>query len=93
MVDKYPYLCIGVCFYEFVCGGLPFGEEKEDPFEIYNEIIRNSLVYNSHISDKSAALFIGLLLHKTPQFRMNGGYESLKSNEWFNDFNWVLNSL
>lgn len=26
---------LGVCFYEFICGGLPFGEEAEDPFDIY----------------------------------------------------------
>jgi cGMP-dependent protein kinase len=24
-----------VCFYEFVCGFLPFGEELDDPYEIY----------------------------------------------------------
>ena len=26
---------VGVCLYEFICGGLPFGEEAEDPFDIY----------------------------------------------------------
>ncbi len=31
-VDVYS---IGVCFYEFISGFLPFGEELEDPFEIY----------------------------------------------------------
>jgi len=30
---------IGVCFYEFICGFLPFGEDLEDPFEIYQVII------------------------------------------------------
>lgn len=25
---------LGVCLYEFVCGGVPFGEELEDPYEI-----------------------------------------------------------
>ena len=26
---------IGVCFYEFLCGEIPFGQDTEDPFEIY----------------------------------------------------------
>ena len=30
---------IGVCFYEFISGFLPYGENLEDPFEIYQEII------------------------------------------------------
>ena len=36
-VDLYS---IGVCFFEFISGYLPFGEDLEDPFEIYQEIIR-----------------------------------------------------
>lgn len=23
---------LGICLYEFVCGGVPFGEDSEDPF-------------------------------------------------------------
>lgn len=30
----------GICLYEFMCGNLPFGEEAEDPYEIYDEIIK-----------------------------------------------------
>ena len=26
---------IGICFYEFICGFLPYGEDQEDPFLIY----------------------------------------------------------
>ncbi|MCQ2820202.1 MAG: cyclic nucleotide-binding serine/threonine-protein kinase [archaeon] len=29
------YWSIGVCLYEFVCGVVPFGEEEEDPVQIY----------------------------------------------------------
>jgi cGMP-dependent protein kinase len=32
MVDLWS---IGIMLYEFICGGLPFGEDAEDPFEIY----------------------------------------------------------
>jgi cGMP-dependent protein kinase len=29
---------LGVCMFEFMCGYLPFGEDAEDPYEIYHEI-------------------------------------------------------
>lgn len=43
------YFFIGVCLYEFMCGCLPFGEEAEDPYEIYEEIIKKKLVFNKLI--------------------------------------------
>ncbi len=30
---------IGICLYEFMCGGVPYAEEKESPYEIYQEIL------------------------------------------------------
>jgi len=32
MVDLWS---VGICLYEFMCGYVPFGEEAEDPYEIY----------------------------------------------------------
>lgn len=29
---------IGICLYEFMAGGVPFAEDAEDPYEIYEEI-------------------------------------------------------
>ena len=30
---------VGICLYEFLCGAVPFAEDAEDPYEIYEEII------------------------------------------------------
>lgn len=49
---------VGVCLYEFICGGLPFGENAEDPFEIYKEIVKKSITYPTYMSDKSAKVII-----------------------------------
>ena len=29
---------LGICLYEFLCGVVPFGEDLEDPYVIYEEI-------------------------------------------------------
>jgi cGMP-dependent protein kinase len=33
------YWSIGICLYEFCCGVLPFGENEEDPTNIYMSVI------------------------------------------------------
>jgi cGMP-dependent protein kinase len=33
-----------VCMYEFVCGGLPFGENEEDPMNVYRAIIKKYIL-------------------------------------------------
>lgn len=30
---------MGVCMFEFICGGVPYADELEDPYEIYEEIM------------------------------------------------------
>ena len=30
---------LGICFYEFMCGEVPFAEEEEDPFVIQDAIL------------------------------------------------------
>jgi len=35
-VDIY---AIGICLYEFISGYLPYGEDVEDPYDIYSEIM------------------------------------------------------
>mmetsp|Transcript_26109 Transcript_26109/g.22969 ORF Transcript_26109/g.22969 Transcript_26109/m.22969 type:complete len:164 (+) Transcript_26109:225-716(+) len=49
---------IGVCLYEFVCGYLPFGENTDDPYEIYSEILTKKLQFPSYVKDKKAKRFI-----------------------------------
>ncbi|CAD8121760.1 unnamed protein product [Paramecium sonneborni] len=79
---------VGCCLYEFLCGGLPFGEDQEDPFEIYKEIVKNSIHYPQYITDKTAKTIIEQLMNKIPECRLGGSYSSLKNNQWFSDFDW-----
>jgi cGMP-dependent protein kinase len=49
---------IGICLYEFMCGYVPFAEEAEDPYVIYEEIIKKTLAYPSHLKDKHAKVLM-----------------------------------
>ncbi|CAD8186439.1 unnamed protein product [Paramecium pentaurelia] len=79
---------IGVCLYEFMCGGVPYAEDADDPYEIYEEIQKKSLNYPPFMKDKKAKKFIEQLLSKTPEVRLGGSYAALKANNWFDKFDW-----
>jgi len=79
---------VGICLYEFMCGMVPFGEEAEDPYEIYEEIIKKEIQYPTYLKDKKAKKLMDLLLSRVPEVRLGGSYSSLKSNPWFENFDW-----
>ena len=66
-----------------MCGFVPFGEEAEDPFDIYEEIIKKNISYPNYLEDKRAKKFMEQLLSKIPEIRLGGGYNQLKTNMWF----------
>ena len=50
---------LGVILYEFMCGLVPFGEELEDPFEIYQEIVMSQTVdFPGYMKDPEAKRLI-----------------------------------
>ena len=50
---------IGICLFEFMCGAVPFAEEMDDPFDIYDEIMKtDSIGYPHYLKDKKAKKFI-----------------------------------
>lgn len=80
---------LGICLYEFVCGGVPFGEEAEDPYIIYEKILEMQLSYkNVDLSNFPAKAFLEQLLAKVPEMRFGGGYDAMKKHEWFQSFDW-----
>ena len=85
----------GICLFEFMCGMVPFGEEAEDPFSIYEEVIMGDLKFPSYHQDKKAQKLIRQLLNSTPEARHKGSYAQLKANKWFSadDFDFVLSPL
>lgn len=82
---------VGICLYEFMCGEVPFAEDADDPYDIYEEIIKKPIVYPSFIKDKKLKKIIDQLLSKVPELRLGGSYATLKGHNWFNNFDWVNN--
>lgn len=79
---------IGICLYEFMIGYVPFAEEADNPYEIYEEIIKKPLTFPSWLKDKYAKKLMQQLLNKTPELRIGRSYAALKANQWFDDFDW-----
>jgi cGMP-dependent protein kinase len=74
---------VGIMLYEFLCGGVPFGEEEEDPYVIYEKVLERALRYPNFLDSKfPARSFIEVLLDKNPAARNMGGYQALKQHTW-----------
>lgn len=81
---------LGIMIYEFMAGYVPFGEDAEDPYEIYEEIIKKPLVFPKHMKDSIANSFITQLLSKLPELRLGGSYTSLKRHPFLSSIEWVF---
>lgn len=81
---------LGVCAYELICGNVPFGEDTDDPYEIYEQVIQKKLEFPSYVTDPSVKSFLEQLLSKQQEARFAGSFTSLKNHPWFNLLEWVL---
>ncbi len=41
-----------------MCGMVPFGEDADDPYDIYDEIVKKSLNFPSYLKDRKARKFM-----------------------------------
>lgn len=83
----------GVVLYEFMCGIVPFGEDCEDPYEVYMMITSEALDYPSYFlteENREAKRFIEQLLNSTPDARLGGSYGKLKVHAWFENYDFVI---
>ena len=78
---------IAVCMYEFMCGIVPFGENAEDPMEVYLAIINEQLTFPDYCKDKKFRNLITQMLNKNPLSRISK-LSQVKIHPWFCDFDW-----
>ena len=60
---------VGICLYEFICGKVPFGDDHEDPFYIFEEILEGDLVFPNTINDSKLINLATLLLDPSQKNR------------------------
>ena len=78
---------IAICMYEFMCGGVPFGESAEDPMEVYLAIINTKLQFPAFCKDKEFKQLMIHMLCKNPINRLTK-INQIKNHVWFQNFNW-----
>ena len=78
---------IAICMYEFFCGKLPFGEELEDPMDIYRAVCNEELSFPNFVHDEKFMVLLNKMLKKNPAQRL-WKFEQIKSDPYFSDFDW-----
>lgn len=80
---------IAVCMYEFVCGGVPFGEGCEDPMDVYSDVLSNELNFPKFVKDNHFKQLMQGMMRKNRVSRIcNLG--QIKSHAYFAGFDWVF---
>ena len=78
---------IAVCLYEFFCGKLPFGEEYDDPMDIYRAVSKEELSFPNFVHDEKYMSLLNRMLKKNPTQRL-WKFEQIKEDPYFKDFDW-----
>jgi cGMP-dependent protein kinase len=79
---------IAVCLFEFICGAVPFGENCEDPMEVYISIINDDLVFPHFVKDQHYRSLMKLMMRKQPMQRLFN-FNQIRAHPWWEGFNWV----
>lgn len=83
------YWSLGVMLYEFLCGGVPFGEDFTDPYDIYEQVLTGTLTFPPFMDALfPAKSLIEQLLSRNPSRRLGGSVAMLKRNSWLRDIDW-----
>lgn len=77
---------IGICMYEFMFGTVPFGDNEEDPMEVYILVSNEDLKIPKDCKDKDFRDIITKLLAKIPSKRLCS-LEKIKTHSFFSNFN------
>lgn len=79
---------LGIILYEMLCGELPYGNNIDDPYEIFKDIYGSDLKFPKFFQDSAGRELISKLLLKSPSERFIEEFSKLKNMEFFQDFDW-----
>ena len=72
-----------------MCGTLPFGNNLDDPYEIFKEIDTKKLDFPDFYIDSPGKQLMEKLLSKNPSDRYVEQFTKIKNMAFFQDFNWT----
>jgi len=78
---------IAICMYEFLCGKLPFGEDYDDPMDIYRAVSKEELSFPDFVKDEKFIKLMNKMLKKNPTQRL-WKFKQIKEDPYFDDFDW-----
>ena len=78
---------IAICLYEFFCGKLPFGEDYDDPMDVYRAVSKEDLEFPNFVHDEKFCNLLVKMLKKSPTHRL-WKFEKIKEEPYFNGFDW-----
>ena len=78
---------IAICMYEFFCGKLPFGEDYDDPMDIYRAVSQEELSFPNFVKDEKFMQLMNKMLRKSPTNRL-WKFKQIKEDPYFKDFDW-----
>ena len=78
---------IAICMYEFFCGKLPFGEDYDDPMDIYRAVCQEELTFPNFVKDETFIQLMKKMLKKNPTNRL-WKTKQIKEDPYFKDFDW-----
>lgn len=83
------YWTLGILLFEMICKEVPFGNGENDPFAVYEKILKKRIVFPS-MADKysQSKKIIEQLLCKNSALRMPGGASKFKLQSYFSEINW-----
>ena len=78
---------IAVCMYEFFCGKLPFGDDCDDPIDVYKAVAKQKLEFPKFVKDKEFMNLLTKMLIKNVKNRLYR-FNDIKYDPYFKNFNW-----
>lgn len=84
---EFDFWSIACCAYEFHCGAIPFGDNAENPVQIFNSIINQDLRFPKFVKDNDFVSIIRVMLFKNIKKRLYK-LSHIKSHPYFSNFNW-----
>ena len=76
--------------FEMLTGQVPFGEHEEDPYSVYQKVLKDKLRFPTFVKEGPVRKLTEQLLNRNSAFRVGGSIDNLKRHPLLRSVNWDL---